>query len=145
MNGQQAQAGDERSELGTAVPLEPHTYPPWIWLIGFGIFAMLVVSLIQLPSYYRAATLLGRAETLAEHGQDKNAVKLYTSVLEIIPSSKRARIELAISYFRSPDEDDHKRALEALQGLTFDKDEWQKLTAVMPVTYRQLFTHHVKN
>ena len=109
--------------------------------MSFGIVTALVVSLIQLPPYYRAASLLQRAETFAEHGQQKNAVEFFANALELTPSSKRARIGLAVSYFRSPDEEDHKKALEVLQGLTLEKDDWQKLAAVMPAEYRRFFTN----
>jgi hypothetical protein len=30
--------------------------------------------------------------------------------------------------------------LEALQGITLEKDEWEKMSAVMPAAYRSLFT-----
>jgi hypothetical protein len=130
----------EQSGAETPVALTPHRYPAWIWLIGLGIVVMLAVALNKLPPYYRAATLVQSAETLAEDGHDNSAVEFYMKALEITPSSKRVRLGLAISYFRSPDEEDHKKGLGVLQGLTLDKDEWQKLTAVMPAAYQRLFT-----
>jgi cytochrome c-type biogenesis protein CcmH/NrfG len=97
-------------------------------------------ALNELPPYYRAAKLVQRAETLAALGQDKSAVGFFTNALEITPSSRRARLGIALSYFRSPDDEDHKKGLEALQGLALEKDEWDKLSAVMPAAYRSLFT-----
>jgi uncharacterized membrane protein YvbJ len=125
---------------GTVTVLAPHRYPAWILLIGLSIVAALVISLIQLPHYYRAAVLVQRAESLAEQFQDKSAVGFFTNALEITPSSRRARIGLAISYFKSPDDEDHKKALEVLQGLTLKGDEWQKLKNAMPVAYQHFFT-----
>ena len=134
----------EETAIETAPALAPHRYPAWIWLMGLGILATLAVALNELPPYYRAAKLVERAETLAAHGQDKSAVDLFTNALEITPSSKRARLGIALSYFRSPDDEDHKKGLEALQGLSLEKDEWDKLSAVMPAQYRSLFSD-VKN
>jgi hypothetical protein len=108
--------------------------------MGFGILATLAVALNELPPYYRAARLVQRAETLAARGQDKSAVDFFTNALEITPSSKRARLGIALSYFRSPDDEDHKKGLEALEGLALERSEWDKLSAVMPAEYRSLFT-----
>jgi hypothetical protein len=107
--------------------------------MGLGLTVALVMSAVRLPPYYRAATYLKQAETAAESGQDKNAIEFFQKVLEITPSAKRARIGIAIAYFRSSDEDDHKRGLLALEGLTIGKDDWQRLVAVMPAEYRQFF------
>jgi hypothetical protein len=130
----------DQSQLESATALTPHHYPPWVVLMGLGIVAALVISLIQLPPYFRAAVLLRHAETLADHGQDRRAVEFFTNALEVTPSSKRARIGLAVSYFRSPDADDHKKGLGTLEGLTLDKGEWRTLAAVMPAEYQHLFT-----
>jgi hypothetical protein len=120
--------------------LAPHQYPLWIKLMGLAILACLATSLYQLPPYYRAGTLLNRAETLAEHGDHKSAADFFLRALEIAPSSKRVRIGLAFSYFKSSDPEDHKKALNVLEGVTIEKDDWQKLSAVMPASYRHLFT-----
>lgn len=135
------QPPDSEVEQTTKPPaLAPHRYPAWIWLVGLGILATLAVALYELPPYYRAATLVQQAETFAAHGQNKSAVDFFTTALEITPKSKRARLGIALSYFRSADGEDHKKGLEALQGLTIEKDEWAKLSAVMPRAYRSLFT-----
>ena len=131
---------NEPAPAGAPPALPPHRYPAWIWIMGLGIVAALVVALMQLPPYYRAAALVRRAEALAGRGDNNNALALFTEALEITPSSKRIRLGLAMSYFRSPEDEDHKRGLEALQGITLEKDEWEKLSAIMPAAYRNFFT-----
>jgi tetratricopeptide (TPR) repeat protein len=137
---QQTPSGTELLGMEPPTALAPHQYPAWIWLMGFGILATLFASLVQLPPYYSAAVLVQRAEARAKRGQDRSAIEFYVSALELAPSSKRARIGLASSYFRSPKVEDHKKALGLLQGITLEKDEWRDLAAVMPAEYQRLFT-----
>lgn len=82
--------------------------------MGLGILTAVVVSLLQFPPYYRAAVSVQHAEAVAAQGQDRNAVEFFLNEVRLVPGSKRARIGLAISYFRSPDDVDHQRALEVL-------------------------------
>jgi tetratricopeptide (TPR) repeat protein len=140
-------AGMERSEMLSAQPavenvraLEPYKYPKFIQWMCIAIVGVLVFSLIRLPPLYRAAALLQRAEVFLKQGRDRSAVEFYTKVLEITPRSKRARIGLAVSYFRSSDSADHEKAMDILQGMTFDKDEYQQLADAMPVDYQRFFT-----
>ena len=138
---QQLPLAAEFEQTAVDVPsLAAHRYPAWIVLMGLGILATLGVALKELPPYYEAAILVQRAETVAEHGDDKNAIPLFRDALKITPSSKRVRLGLSMSYFRSADEEDHKKGLEAIQGITLEKDEWEKLSPVMPAAYRSLFT-----
>lgn len=125
---------------GTAIPLRPHRYPFWIWLIGIGLVAALLASVIHLPPYYHAATLLKEAEALSEQGRDSKAIEFYKRTLAITPTAKRAKIGIAVAYFKSTDVEDHKKALLALQGITLRKGDWSRLTAVMPTEYQQFFT-----
>ena len=90
--------------------LASHRYPIWICLMGLGVTAVLVLSLIQLPSLYRAALLLHRGEMLAEHGPDNSAIESLTNALITAPASKRVRIALDTSYFKSPDVRNQKKA-----------------------------------
>jgi tetratricopeptide (TPR) repeat protein len=108
--------------------------------MGLGLIVALLTSAIRLPPYYRAAVLLKEAETLSENGQDRKAIGFFQKALEITPTAKRARMGIALAYFTSTDEDDHKRGLLALEGLTVGKDDWQKLVAVMPPEYQRYFT-----
>ncbi len=140
-------AGKVRSEMISAQPevetvsaLEFYKYPKLIQWMFIGIAGALVFSLIRLPPFYRAAALMQRAEVLAQQAQDKSAVEFYTKALEIAPSSKRARIGLAVSYFRSADNADHEKAMDVLQGITLDKDEYRRLVDAMPVDYQRYFT-----
>jgi hypothetical protein len=119
--------------------LAPHKYPIWIWLIALGILTALVVSLVQLPPFFRAAALVQRAETLAEHGQNDRAIELFTNALAIAPRSKRAQIGLAIGWFRRSDKGDQDRAIAVLRGLTLSTSDWEKIDAVMPLGYHRFF------
>src|SRR5262249_9459851 len=108
--------------------------------MGLALIFALLISAFRLPLYYRAATLLKQAETLSESGEDQTAIGFFQKVLELTPTAKRARMGIALAYFRSTDEDDHKRGLLALQGLKIAKDDWQELVAVMPPEYQHFFT-----
>jgi len=100
----------------------------------------LAVSMIQLPPYVKAVRLVKRAEALAALRRHHDAANVLESALEIVPSSKRIRIGLAIEYFLSPDEPDRAKGLHALEGVTLDKDEWAKVRAAMPAEYLRYFT-----
>jgi predicted Zn-dependent protease len=104
-----------------------------------GICYLLAVSLNQLPPYYRAAALKLRGDYFSEHGQRERAVEAFTNSLQLAPSSSGVRIGLAIAYFQSPSDADHKKALKVLGGLTIEKRDWEKLTAVMPKDYLHFF------
>lgn len=108
--------------------------------MGLVLIVALLTSVIRLPPFYPAAILLKQAETLSENGQDQKAIAFFQKTLEITPTAKRARVGIALAYFRSADEDDHKRGLLALEGLTIGKDDWQQLVAVMPPEYQHFFT-----
>ena len=118
--------------------LPPHQYPAWVCLIGLAIVAALVVALIQLPPYYRAAKLLRLGEVSAEEGRHGSAVEAFRSALELTPSSRRVRIGLAVSYFKSQKDADHKKGLEAVQGMILEYSERLRLLDAAPPGYVHL-------
>jgi thioredoxin-like negative regulator of GroEL len=107
--------------------------------MALGVVWAIALSLKQLPPYYRAATLIKQADTLVKQGRDKDAVEFYAQVLDLVPTSKRARMGMAMAYFKSPQEEDRKKGLAAIKGLSFEDDEWKKLAAVMPPEYQRLY------
>jgi hypothetical protein len=130
----------EQVPASAEAALVPHRYPISVFLAGLCVVASAAVAIKQLPPYYHAASLLQRAEALASHGQDKEAIQIFTDALQVTPDSRRIRIRMSISYFRSPDEADHEKATDVIGGMTFDKYEWADLSPAIPAAYQSRFT-----
>jgi hypothetical protein len=96
-------------------------------------------SLTLLPSLYGAARLLHKAERATSEIDTRLAENLLLDVLRSAPSSARARIDLAILYFRTSSETDQRKALDLLSGLKINEDNWRRISAVLPDKYRSLF------
>jgi hypothetical protein len=123
----------------TQVALPPHRYPLWILALAVAIVLALVLSLVQLPPYYRAASLTHLAEIQAREGQHANAARYFVEALDKAPDSRRIRLGLAIALFHSTAEADRQQALQVLKGVELDSDEWRRVSAVMPPGYQQLY------
>jgi hypothetical protein len=127
-------------QVNGPIALPPYLYPRWIWLTCIVIAAMFVISMVGLPSHYRTAVLVKKAEKLERSGDRKGAIRLFEEARTITPKSRRTRIGLAISYFKSTSKQDHARALEVLEGVSLEAEEWFKLKKAMPREYQPLFT-----
>jgi hypothetical protein len=101
-------------------------------------------SLTLLPSLYGAARLLHKAERATSEIDTRLAENLLLDVLRSAPSSARARIDLAILYFRTSSETDQRKALDLLSGLKINEDNWRRISAVLPDKYRSLFQSEKK-
>jgi len=119
--------------------LLPHKYPLWVKLFGIGIIVATIYSLILLPEYLVAAKKLRAAETAYQNGDYQSSLELYRYVLETVPTSKTARIGAAEAIFSDGDSSDDEVGLTLLQGITLDKDNWARITKVMPVEYQKYF------
>ncbi len=122
-----------------AVPLKPHRYP--LWLIGFAVLVVGAVaySAIRIPPYLNAFIALRRAEAAAATGHRTEAEADLRDVLRLVPSSKAARIEIAVLLFTDPAPAQQQRGLEYLEGITLDGPQWSRVSAALPENLRGAF------
>jgi hypothetical protein len=121
-------------------PLKAHRYPAW--LLGFAslVVAAVVYSATLIPPYFNAAVALTHGHW-AVGAKDRTAAEAYyLDVLQLVPSSKAARLELAILLLAEPSEARQRRGLYYLTGIKLDKHDWEKVSAVLPDKFRGAFT-----
>lgn len=121
-------------------PLRPFEYPWWVLFFVSAILLSAFSSIVHVPTYLKAAIQLKHAEEAADQKQFPDAITAYENVLELTPSSKRAKLGVAYSLFARGQDDDHYIAMDYLEGLTIAKHDWEKLTSVMPAAYQDFFT-----
>ena len=119
--------------------LPPHQYPTWVKLFGVGIIIAAIYPLILLPKYWVAAKKMRAAVIAHKSGDNDQAIKLYLSVLEAMPTAKAARIGAVEAIFSNSDKEDDEVGLNLLRGRTLDKNDWRRIKWVMPVEYQQYF------
>jgi hypothetical protein len=119
--------------------IQPHKYPLWVVISGIIVLFALVYSLISLPDFFAATRDLRAAQTAYKNGNFDNAVILYSSVLNSIPTSKVARLGAAKAIFSNKDNSDDITGLQLLEGISINSSEWSDLTQVMPVEYQRYF------
>ena len=120
-------------------PLPRHRYPAWLVVAGAAIIAATIYSAILVPSYLNAFRAIRSAEAAQARGDRALAESKLLEALRIAPTSKSARIELATLLLGDPAADVQQRGLSYLVGLKLDRGEWQRIEAVMPSEYRDLF------
>ena len=123
--------------------LPPHRYPLWIQVFGAGVIVATAYSLWLSPAYLSAAKKLRAAHAALRAQHFNEAATLYRAVLDIVPSSKTARIGAAEALFSNSDQADDEVGLTLLQGVVLDKETWGRLARVLPAHYRKYF-HDVK-
>jgi hypothetical protein len=116
--------------------LRPHRYPAWLVASGIAIVMATVYSVVLLPSYLQAFYAVRRAEAAQAQGDRALAERTFLQALQSVPSSKEARIELAILLFQDPADEVQRRGLEYLYGLTVDNQEWKSIEAALPIRLR---------
>jgi hypothetical protein len=134
-----AEQGVAASPIGLT-PLKPHRYP--IWLLGFTalVVAAVVYSTTLITPYIEAMAALTHGHR-AVGAKDRTAAEAYyLDVLRLVPSSKAARLELAILLLAEPSEARQRRGLDYLAGIKLDKHDWQRVGAVLPDKFRGAFT-----
>jgi hypothetical protein len=129
---------DEQT-LENILALPPHKYPLWVKLFAAGIIIATLYSLVLLPKYLVAAKKLRAAEAAYQSRDYQSSLELYRYVLETVPTSKTARIGAAEAIFSDGDKSDDEVGLTLLQSITLDKDNWARITRVMPIEYQQYF------
>lgn len=119
--------------------LRPHKYPILIKIVGTIVVGLFFYSLCFVPRYFSASKNLKTGEEYLNQNNYSQAITSLEKVLETIPSAKKAKILLAITYFSNGDPADDENGLYYLQDITIDDSDWQKISNVMPSEYQELF------
>jgi hypothetical protein len=119
--------------------ISPHKYPLWVVISGILVLVALAYSLISLPDYFNATRDLRAAQIAYKNGNFDDAINLYQSVLNSVPTSKVARLGAAKAIFSNKDKSDDSSGLDLLEGISINSNEWKELTKVMPLEYQQYF------
>lgn len=127
------------SELETHKPLQPFSYPKWVLLFSAGVLISTIYSLFLAPMYIQASKQLKLGRHAFYNEDYDNAIDNYLSVLDIVPSSKEARISVAEAYFKNGNLSDNEYGLIYLEDLRLEDDEWSRIIKVMPESYQQYF------
>jgi tetratricopeptide (TPR) repeat protein/dienelactone hydrolase len=124
----------------TDAPLKPHQYPAW--LIGFAVVIICAVaySAILIPPYLSAFIALRRGEAAIAAGNRAEAEARLEDAVRLVPSSKAARLEIAVVLLGDPSPAQQDRGLDYLVGLKLKTYEQQRVTAVLPERLRGSLT-----
>lgn len=119
--------------------LEPHQYPLLIQIFGLSVIAFFVYSLYLFPQYLSAAKNLKLGENLLDQKKYSEAIVSFKKVIAEVPSSKEAKILLAISHFSNDNVEDDIDGIDYLQGIELYETDWQRVSKVMPIEYQIYF------
>ena len=121
-------------------PLVPHRYP--VWLVAFTalILGAVVYSATLIPPYLDAFVALRRAEAASAAGNRAASESRLLDVLRVFPSSKAARIDVAVLLLADPSDAQQRRGLAYLDGITLGKYQWKRVSDVLPEKFRGAFS-----
>jgi hypothetical protein len=119
--------------------LAPHTYPIWIKLSGIACIIFLCICATDIPYHLELNQDVKSAYAALQNGDSYDAYVQYARLSERFPKSKRFKIRTAESLFISPLEEDHYLALNRLESISLEKDEWNDLLKYMPEEYITAF------
>ena len=119
--------------------LRRFVYPWWVVLSALGIVGAASYAVWLLPPYAVAARHLHDAWAAYEARDYDRSIRLYSEVLEFAPASRAALIGKVEALFSKGDGADDRAALDMLNGVTLDEDEWTRITKVMPAEYQRYF------
>lgn len=119
--------------------LQPHKYPVLIKIIGIVVTGLFLYSLYLVPQYFTSSINLKKGENFLNQRNYSEAIISLEKVVEQVPSSKKAKIFLAIAYFSNSDTEDDQNGIYYLQDITLYESDWNKVSAVMPKEYQELF------
>jgi len=120
--------------------LKPHRYPAWLLAFAALVIGAVVYSATLIPPYLEAFVALRRAHADIAAKDRTAAEAQLLSVLQLVPSSKSARIDIAVLLLADPSEAQQRRGLNYLSGIKLDKYEWPRVSAVLPDKFRSAFT-----
>jgi len=119
--------------------LAPHSYPLWLAAVAFLVACAVVYSAVLVPPYLGAYSSMRLAESALEKGDRAAAEAQLLDVLRAFPTSKSARIEIAIVLLADPAEARQQAGLDYLAGLKLDKYQWRRVSAVLPERFQDRF------
>ncbi|OGE31818.1 hypothetical protein A2631_01665 [Candidatus Daviesbacteria bacterium RIFCSPHIGHO2_01_FULL_44_29] len=126
-------------ELEARKPLSPFSYPKWVLLFSAGVLISTIYSLFLAPMYIQASKDL-KAGRHAFYNENYNeAIDNYLAVLDVVPSSKEARISVAEAYFKNENLSDDEYGLIYLEDLRLEKNDWTRIKEVIPAKYEEYF------
>jgi hypothetical protein len=121
-------------------PLKPHRHPAWLLAVSALVIGAVVYSATLIPPYLGALVAVRRAHEAIAAGDRTAAETQLLDVLRLVPSSKSARIDIAVLLLADPSEKRQRRGLDYLAGIKLDKYAWQRVSAVLPDKFRGVFT-----
>ena len=132
------------SDLQSPVLVARHRYPIWLVVFTVLVVYLIINSLILVPPYWDAARELHRGEQQMKLGDRGGAEATFSKILQRFPTSKSTRMNMAVLLFSSPSEVDNQKAVGILDDVRLQKDDWKRLSAVMPAKYRSQLQGEVK-
>jgi hypothetical protein len=133
-----AEQGVAASPVGP-IPLKPHRYPAWLLAFTALVIGAFVYSATLITPYVKAFVALRRAEAAISARDRTVAEARLLDVLRLFPSSKSARVGIAVLLVADPSETQQRRGLDYLDGIKLNKYEWQRVSAVLPEKFRDAF------
>jgi hypothetical protein len=121
------------------IALRPHQYPIWVLFVCALILLSAFGSLTWVPTQIRALKDLWRAEAAESKGDHLSAISYFRNVLGSVPTSREAKLGLAIALFSIRSQEASAEALETLEGLKIYSSEWERLIKVIPPEYEKYF------
>lgn len=119
--------------------LKAYSYPFPIKIASLALIGLFLYALHLTPTYISAIKDLNKGKELLKQEKYKKAIGRFEQVLVKFPSSKKTKINLAISYFSLKEPTYDQEALYYLSGITLREYEWKRVKAVMPVEYEAEF------
>jgi hypothetical protein len=110
--------------------LKPHRYPAWHLAFTVLVIAAVTHSATLIPPYLEAFIGLCRAQAAVTAGNPTAAEAHLLEVLRLVPSSKFARIDIAVLLLADSSGAQQLRVLDYLTGIKLDKYELQRVSAV---------------
>jgi hypothetical protein len=127
---------EERDAL-RRIAMRPHQYPIWVLVLGGLVLLSALASVSWVPKYARAVATLWQADAAYQRGDSSGSARQYAQVLDQVPTSKDAKIGLALSLFSLGSPDGAKQAMDVLAGITISRSDRDRLRSVMPREYQK--------
>lgn len=121
--------------------IPPHKYPLWIYAFLCSLILLFFIGLGLLSPYKQAAMKILLAEKAYHSSEYVDSIEYYLDALDLTPFSRKAKKGLALSVFSHPEIpiEDKKLGLEALEGISLEGKDWEKISAVMPKEFLEYF------
>lgn len=119
--------------------IPPHKYPAGIIVCAALLLVSIVYSLKFFPAYFVATKRYSSGIAAYNKKNYPESIEHLKSVLEIAPTSRKAKIAIAKSFFAIGTKEIQEIGLDYLEGLRLNKEEWNDIKSVMPTEYESFF------